>query len=1070
MLYLQHSNQLEKLAEQLAAVLSQPLSDPLACESVVVQHPGMGRWLSLQLAQRLGVCANVEFPLPAGYIWQLLRQLLDGVPEQDHYQPELMQWWLFQRLDKPLHGAGFEPLADYLEGADELMRFQLAGQIARVFDQYLVYRSDWIIRWQQGQSAVADDSWQAALWRELVVEQPGEHWVALQQRLLRSDEVPRINRERLPQRVSLFALSSLSPGYLGILEHASQAMDIYLYLLNPAEGHWMDLVSAHEKQRRELRSPAEGLYLEVGHPLLASMGIQGRDLFSLLLSFDPGSQEAFVEPVGEGILQQLQRDILRSEANSEVVARVINPSDQSVQLHVCHSPMRELEVLHDQLLSRLDADRTLSPADILVMTPDMDRYAPYIEAVFGETADRPAIPYSLSDSSQLQESPLVTQFLQLLSLPGGRYPVDEVMSLLELPALQRRFGLEESELPRIRHWIERVAIRWGRDGSEREALGLPLTGQNSWQSGLDRLLLGYALPQEEYLYQGILPCPEVEGSDTRILGGLHAFVSALFDLESLLLSPAPPARWGERLQRVIERFLDPDDAEVQQVQALHSAITRMLEVAELAGFRGTLSRDLIIHQLEGLFSNPTGGRFLGGGVSFCALTPMRALPFRVVCMIGMDDGAFPRESRSVGFDLIQREGHRTGDRSRRADDRYLFLETLISAREQLYISYVGLDIRDNSTLPPSALVSELLDVLESHFCSQAGGSTCESLITCHPLQPFNPRYFIADTSLFSFSKAHCAGASALLGEMRPLHPLIPEPLSEPEQEWRQVELGQLIAFYTHPVRFLLSQRLGITLARADEALEGREPFELDYFTRSDLFQRLVVACQANRSQQQMLDLERARGLLPHGVAGSVQLDTLYQTARQFADLLRQQQMDLRGDVAPAVDFVHGSLRLQGRLEPVTARGLVGYSLEKIPDSRLLALWIRHLALNLAAPEGVEPVSRWLSRDGMLTLPPQAEAAQEMERLLDIYWQGLRTPLKLFPRSSRCFATLLQEGKQSDYALDKARGRWFGGYMAYAEFDDPYYRLAFPDGEVLDEAFQSLSKRVFTPLLSVMEQT
>lgn len=549
MLHLYHSNRLEQLADLLADILRQPLADPLAAETIVVQHPGMGRWLSLQLARRLSICANTRFPLPAGFIWQLLRQLLEDVPETDCFKPELMQWRLFERLGRALPDRGAEPLQRYLAQDDELTRFQLAGEIADCFDQYLVYRPDWIVSWQQGRSAVPGDSWQAALWRDLVGGRPAEHWVDLQQRLARMADTGDIDPRRLPERICLFALNALSPGYLEILNLAGRWIEIHLFILNPAEGYWMDLVSEEERGRRALDNTDQALYLEVGNPLLASMGGQGSDFLASLLNHDAGATELFVEPPGDSLLQRLQRDILHAcEAEEPPDDTPIDPADRSLQFHLCHSPMREVEVLHDQLLDRLAADKSLQPSDILVMTPDMDSYAPYIEAVFGESAGRTRIPYTLSDRSQIAETPIVSLFMQLLAQPGGRYPVDEIFALLEQPILHRRFGLAAGDLPRIRQWLEAVAVRWGRDGSEREALGLPLTGQNSWQQGLDRLLLGYALPGDDArLFQGLLPCGEVEGGDARILAGLYSFVTALFELEPLLREPASPTAWAARL-------------------------------------------------------------------------------------------------------------------------------------------------------------------------------------------------------------------------------------------------------------------------------------------------------------------------------------------------------------------------------------------------------------------------------------------------------------------------------------------------------------------------------------------
>ncbi|MCW8945675.1 MAG: exodeoxyribonuclease V subunit gamma [Sedimenticola sp.] len=1068
MLHLYHSNRLERLADQLADILAVPLGEPLSAETLVVQHQGMGRWLSLELSRRLGICANTQFLLPAGFIWQLLRQLLDDVPESDKYQPLLMQWWLFERLGKSLSDKSFAPLNNYLHTGDELMRFQLAGEIANCFDQYLVYRPEWIKAWQAGESAVPGDRWQSILWRELQTARQSRHWVDLQVQLNTALQTGLLHSERLPERICLFALSALSPGYLEILNTAAQSMDIHLFLLNPAEGHWMDMVSEKEKSQRELVSATDALYLELANPLLASLGRQGRDFFSALIAFDSGSQELFVEPDSTSVLHQLQHDILFIEDIEDAELLSLDPNDRSIDFHICHSPMRELEVLHDQLLDRFHSDPALEPSDILVMTPDMDAYAPYIEAVFGESNSTSTIPFTLSDRSQISESPVVTLFLQLLSQAGGRYPVDQILSLLELPVLHRRFGMDANDLPQIHRWVESVAIRWSRDGSDRADLGLPVTGQNSWQAGLDRLLLGYAFPGEgDELFQGLLPCAEVEGSEAQLLGSLHGFLSALFELEAVVLNPLSLSTWKDRLNDLIDRFLEPDETTLYQIQALRSAIIRMVETAGQADFTGVVSRELIISQLRQQLSLPSSGRFLGGGVTFCALTPLRALPFKVIGMIGMNEGAFPRDRPPVGFDLMAGD-HRLGDRSRRTDDRYLFLETLISARSQLYISYTGRDVRDNSALPPSVLVSELMDYLDARYQSQDGGSAVHHLMTEHPLQAFNARYFSSESGMFSYSQSNCQGALALQKSTRSESvPFIKKRLSEPDASWRQIELNQLISFYLNPVRYLLSRRLGITLAAEDELPDSRDPFELDYFSRGKLFERLVEAVQQGRDATEILAVERARGDLPHGVTGDVTFEGLIETVNRFNELL----MPLRQSTtieSVAVNYAHGELHLIGQLENVQPNGTLGFSYHKLPDTRLLGLWIRHLVLNVSAPSAVTPISRWLSLDGLSTFNPVEDAETHLNKLLDLYWQGLQQPLPLFPKSARAYVTLLQQDKPLDRCLAKARERWFGGFAGFAEYDNPYYRLAFPDGDVLDDQFEKVSEQIFGPLLAALE--
>ena len=1072
MLYLYHSNRLEILADQLAEQLSAAPTDPFLAESVVVQHQGMGRWLSLQLAERLGICANLNFPLPAGYLWELLRAVLPVVPEQDHFQPSVMQWRLFELLPQLTADPTFAEVTDYLAGEDELRRFELAGELAAVFDQYLVYRPDWIGHWQAGREAIAGDHWQGELWRRLVADKKDSHWVGLGLKLAQLQHSGALDPSRLPPRVMLFAVASLSPGYLEILSLLSQQVDVHLYLLNPSEGHWVDLISSEEKARRELLADESDLYLDVGNPLLASLGGQGRDFFALLLEFDPGGDDHFVAPEDNRLLGQLQRDILEIiDGTQDTESRPIAADDRSLQLHVCHSPMREVEVLHDQLLGLFAADPQLQPDEVLVLTPDMDRYAPYIEAVFSDTSGEHYIPFSLADRGIANTASLVNGLFQLFALNGSRYDVNQVLALLEVPSLRRRFNIDESDLPMVSLWAERAGIRWGQDEGTRSRLGLPVTGQNSWQAGLDRLTLGYALPPEgSELFQGVRPCGDVEGADATLLGGVLAFTSALFSLQPLLSVSHPLDQWESLLLTLLDRFFLPEGEEEYQLQSVRESLSHLVEESARAGCQQPVTFPLVVDKLRQLLEGGGGqAGFLSGGITFCALTPMRALPFKVICMIGMCDGAFPRQKRAPGFDLMQ-GSYRPGDRSRRADDRYLFLETLLSARQTLYLSYVGLDIRDNSSIPPSVLVSEVLDYLDHSFVTSSGRRATEMILTQHPLQPFSPRYFKPDGPLFSYSAIHSQAARALLSPANSQWSFIDQPLSSPAGEWHQVELEQLIDCFTNPARYLLNRRLGVRIEAGEDELESRDPFTLGYMQRSEMFQRLVAGIRDGASVDRLHLLERASGELPHGAAGDTLFASLMASAESIATRLAG--MDAAPPGEP-IEIRHRhlyqqlQLQLSGTLTGISCHGFIGYSIEKLPDWRLVELWIRHLALNLSPTDEVAPVSRWFDDGRLLTFPPLADAAGELSKLLEIYWQGLSEPLHFFPKSSHQYAAALGDGKSEEQALQAAEKRWYSGFYS-GECENPYYRLAFNDQDVLDSTFCTLSEAFFGPLLNQLE--
>ncbi|HIP53781.1 MAG TPA: exodeoxyribonuclease V subunit gamma, partial [Chromatiales bacterium] len=741
MFRLYQSNRLEHLAERLAEVTSDGNRSPFAVEEVVVPHPGMGRWLALRLAERQGICANMRFPLPGAFIWDLFRRLLPGeIPARSGFESDVLAWRIAAILEALPEDAVFEPLQAYLMHADERMRHELAQRIAEVFDQYLVYRPDWILEWEKGRAATEEDAWQAALWQRLAGEGGARHWVYWQQRFYHALDAGDL--EQLPRRLSLFAIQTLSPGYLHVLQRLAERVDIHLFLLNPSEGYWTEIVSESTKARRESAGGDGGLYLDVGNPLLSSLGGQGRDFFATILELDPGSEESFEAPEETTLLARLQSDILRlaSPEEGERVSADTICADPSLQIHACHSPMREVEVLQDRLLDLFERQPGLTPDQVLVMTPDIATYTPYIEAVFGEPGDRPAIPFQLADRPGLDAAPLVRAFLELLRMPLGRFEADRPLAVLEVAAVQRRFGIVEGDMPCILRWVRENAIRWGQDADHRNRFRRGDGGANSWRTGLDRLLLGYALGDGAgRLFGGLAPYAGAEG-DVDVMGALQEFMARLFRLARRLRRSRPLAEWGTLLLETLDGFFQPAGEEEAQLQLLRDLLAEMLEEARLAAYQSAVSLERLLWLLEQRIGRTRGlGGFLRGGVTFSALTPQRSLPFEVICLVGMNDGSFPRDRRPPDFDLMQ-QLHRPGDRSRRADDRYLFLETLLSARQSLIISYVGQDIGDNSPRPPSVVVSELIDYLARLTPdAEARARVRISKVVRHPLQPFNRR-------------------------------------------------------------------------------------------------------------------------------------------------------------------------------------------------------------------------------------------------------------------------------------------------------------------------------------------
>jgi len=1050
------SNRMELLADALAERVRSPLASPLTPEIVVVQSAGMQRWLSMELAARFGVWANCRYPFPNAMLRELFRTALPELPEQCPFAPETLAWRVMGLLPALMRRPGFEPIRGYLEREEGgLKLFQLAERIADTFDRYTLFRPDLLLGWEAG----VEGGWQAVLWRELARDGGGMHRARVQREFLKRMAA---GTPSLPERIAVFGISYLPPFHLDVLAAAGRLTEVNLFLLNPCREYWGSILSEREQAR--LRRSAPDAPLEAGNSLLASLGRMGRDFLDAVLErLDADIRDDFRPGAGTGLLAAIRDDILTLSEPAE--KRALDPSDRSLRIHSCHGPLRELEVLHDTLLDLFEADPTLAPRDVLVMTPDIEAYAPYIEAVFGAPGTGgPHIPHAVADRGLRSAGHLAEGLLAILSLPGSRFGVNRVMDLLESPPVRRRFGFEAGDLETVRRWVEETGIRWGRDERDRLRHGAPPFRENSWRAGLDRLLLGYALPDgEEGLFRGILPLDGVEGDQARVLGSLLDFVRALSDAVDGLARPRPLDAWDASLRTLLDDFFAVDEEGERERLELLAVLSGLREAGESSGFGGALETEVVRSWLESRLERQGRGStgFLTGRVTFCAMLPMRSIPFRVIALVGMNDGAFPRRGRQPEFDLTALEPRR-GDRSLRDEDRYLFLEALLSARDALHLSYVGQGMKDNAEMPPSVLVSELLDYLEQGFVAgPEGGSPRDRLLVRHRLHPFSADYFTPGSPLFSYSEENRAAAESLAGGGKPAGPFLSSPLLPPEEA--VVTLDELAAFFSNPARAMLKARFGISLREPEGGADESEPFRLEPLERFGLEQELAAGFLRGGTPREELPRARARGRLPAGRYGDELFAGLAEGVEEFAAALRP-RLELPPLPPGELDLRIGDLRLVGRLGGIRPDGLLRFRCAKLKPRDRIRLWIEHLALNGLGLEGYPAESRAVARDGELGLAPVSRWRDQLALLLETRRQGLREPLPFFPAASFAYAERELGGKGETAALRAAAREWHGSEEFPGEKRDPAYRLCFGDTDPLDGRFRALAVELWGPVL------
>ena len=1197
--------------------------DPFASERIVVPHPTMGRWLSLELARELGIAANVRFEQPAEFAWSIMRGVVPGLSREQPYVPARLRWRIHDLLpgpdgepgggtrcgERPVGGAapiasrdapddgGGAPargsaVAGYLRDGEPRKRLELADRLARMYDKCLLYRPDWIREWESGSAP----HWQARLWQRLVAEGPegAHHWVNALDRfrasLIERDrnggsertattpspESPRRgpssagsphthaagsassagSPSRLPgwpRRACFFAVPSLSPSYLELICEAAREIEIHLFVLNPCREYWGDIHSRREIDYRAGAADPDTRYLTEGNELLAAWGRAGRDCIDALVEVQGAEwEEFFVEPAGAGWLAAVQRDILDLRLARDTARSGATPggmpdeppngpsggvpdgapaspgaerpgaagpaADDTIQVHVCHSPVREAEVLHDRLLAAFDAHPDLEPADVLILTPDLDLYGPAVEAVFAAAG---RVPCHVARARSV-ESRTMRAFLGLLSMPGSRHGAETALAPLAAPAIRARFGIGEAGVATIREWVREAGIRWGVDEAHRGEEDLPETADHTWRHGLRRLLLGYAMADAGAPVAGLVPCRageaafDVGETDGELLGRFVSYCEGVFGLRERLAGRRRPSRWGAELRALVRDFLtdgsEPGDGggragriggperwslareladEVGAVRALIREFENEASAAE-----SPVPVEVVVDVLrERAHEDAREAARLAHGVTVASLGAGRIFPAGVVCVAGMNDGVFPRSPAAPSFDVVAAGRARRGDRAVRYEDRFAFLEALLAARRCFIVTYAGRGLRDDAPIPPSVLVDELKDYLARRFPG-------EPVETRHPLQPFSPRYFEAtgetgfgNGGLFSYSRGMCdaadlqrvAGTTGCDSQSRFAGVALPEP----DESLRCVDLADLVAFFANATRYFLRQRLGVRLELDDLALDDEEPFELDGLDRYRLNSDIWGQIQAGVEPERGAALLHGSGRLPQAGLGRI----VHERAREEVEPLEAVLAPYRGALqAPPrpVEVDLGDFRIVGAIEHVgpddgvpggdesrepeadgtRPRTMVWWRMGRLRARDRIEVWLRQLAWTAAGHGPLEAVVVSRSRDGKswqsVTFAPPEDATERLGPWLDAWWRGQSVPLRVFPETSFAYAKAIARAVDDgdafvDAARDKARTVWFGDRYTRGESLDPYLALVHDSGDPLSGGFEELARNLLVPL-------
>lgn len=1093
-LTLHRSPQVDLLAEALASRLAEPLDDPFAPELVIVPAKGVERWLSQRLSHHLGVtrdahgnraghgdgtAANIEFRAPRSLVAEVV-----GASDDDPWRPDVLVWPLLEVIDASMGEPWCVALTRHLgrsglHGDDHRhgRRWAVAHRLARLFAAYAAQRPSLLAAWESGadtdgtRSPVpADLAWQPELWRRLVdrlgVASPVARHTRAVERLYASPAAA-----DLPERMSLFGHTRLTVTEVDVLQALAAHRDVDVWLPHASDALWQAL--REPTADGTVARVDDDTHLVARHPLLATLG---RDVRELQRTLAPVAAVSLTVDAPESrpatLLGRLQSDLETNRAPAS--DHQLAPDDRSIQVHACHGPARQVEVLREALLGLLADDPTLEPRDVVVMCPDIEHFAPLVEAAFGlgglagtDEGWHPGqqLQVRLADRSLVQTNPLLGVVGRLLDLAGGRAEATTILDLAATEPVRRRFGLTDDDLDEITRWVDQTGVRWAFDAAHREPFGLAGYVQNTWQFGLDRVLTGAAVSGDARRYFGpTLPYDAVGSSDIDLAGRVAELVDRLRDVTDRLTGTHPVTTWVDTLRTALASLTAVGHGdEWQQHQAEQELAAVGAEQADPT-LRLSLSdiRSLMRARLVG---RPTRANFRTGSLTVCTMVPMRSVPHRVVCLLGLDDGVFPRAGSPDGDDVLARRPL-TGERDARSEDRQLLLDAILAASEHLVITYSGADEVSGRPRPPAVPLGEVLDAVEL----TAPGAR-EQVVVHHPLQTFDVRNFVpgrlGTPAAFSFDAA--ARAAALAGRAPRSAPPTLHELALPPAPRDDVDLEALGAFLRAPARELLRRRLGVSVWDDDDVVADAIPIDLGGLEKWGVGAAILDDRLAGFSPREALQLAWRRGDLPPGslgwgVARSV-AESVEPIAARALDVMEARP---RESLDVDVDLGDGR-RLRGTVTGLHGDRVVQYSYSSFGARHHLDAWLPLLALSAGRPgtpwtAGTVAKSRGGAQLVVFSPIDPDVARAHLRDLVALRDTGLAQPLRLPLKTGFAFAR---------WGRGAAQKEWVGGRFDGERDKDHHPRVWGPQAsfDVLLEgdpqlALPALAERLWRPVLDL----
>ena len=947
------------------------------------------------IAMQNKVFAGFEFKKPVTFFKDLLMTFLDE--DESLIRKEQLVFSIYNYITNNISEDEFSSVIDYLgnEAEKEKKGFVLSEIIADLFDQYPVHRPEMVKKWHHDEQFLTDDpggyeKWQKTLYKEIFNNENSNFIdiLTLKERLLSNFNKEKI-KEKYPDGLSIFMTSSLPELFIEILEKFSEAVETNIYFLRS----------------------------EKVNSFYNRLNKSGEHLFKRLCK---KGKPHYLLPDKE--IKDITKD--------------------NISINSCYSPVREIEVVYDYILDQLNKNKNLKLRDIIVLTPDINTYAPYFRAFSNTIDDDYKINFDISGDKILNGDSLENIFLKILQLYKKRFKFSEVFEILRSGAVLKKFNIKPDDLSKLKEFTHGAGFRWGIDEKSKEDLNLCPEGLNTWKETKKRLISGYAMDANEVIkYENIYPYGGAGGDFYHILGNFIDFVDKLINTKDKKKEKHTVSEWAELLFDDLEMFFDTKFDDDEPEKLIRNVLYKLNDKDNL----NKISFEPVIQFIESTITDEIiPSKSFSESVKVSSLKNKSSSPAKLICLLGMNDKDFPSKETDFEMDLLKRKPE-NGDRNSKESDLYLFYEVLLSFREKLFISFIGKNIKNNRELLPSSLINDLME----------WKNIKEEEIIKHPLHPFDPKYFSSENNLFSYSKKNRKISYDIYYKEQDNKPTkVREELIEIDEKLLDIKIDDLCTFFKNPAKYFMNKVLDIYYPRDEDELSDDEKFELDNlenYSFKDKISKIIQENNDNIKSKKALDSLRNISKIDGRIQQAIIGDKTFESLQKEVEIIHKKIKEEAGDVAVsslAIDkkfeINENTIRIHGDLNSIYGNKQILFRVAKDNNSYdKISTYIKHLFFiykNKTATTEKDPLTTiFITAKNEFQIDGKLESKNEIKKLLEIYFDGISNLIPFAPK----FA---EEFSKNSYEI--AESKWTDDYNY--QKDDYYFKRCFEILELFSE--------------------